>query len=114
VNNNLFELLKEHWDLFTLEARQEKEEGARCLTALFFGLFFLGVSFAFLQIVIMVELMHMGLTLWQSSALMMVVYAVAGFAVIKKRRRQVELGEPFQGTQQEIERSAEWMYKRFL
>lgn len=108
-------LLSRHIDLARLELQLEVQEAfRRCRLFLMAVLLFL-VGFCFLQIAILMGLVHIGVPAWAASILLGLLYIVgAVFLVVRLSRRNPSLGRAFEGTQQELERSLEWISKRFF
>jgi uncharacterized membrane protein YqjE len=114
LTGEVLSLLEDHMELASLEWQYEKARSKRCLAALAGAALLIVTGFAFLQVAIVQGLVSLGLSLPIACVVLASVYGIAaGILISTMGRRDPRVGEPFQGTQQEIKRNLRWIRQIF-
>jgi uncharacterized membrane protein YqjE len=110
--NQSLDLLKDHLELASLEWGVEKKEGRRRLLILGAGTILITSSYVYFQIALIGWFLKMGFS-WASLGLMLgFLFLAVGLSVIRFfGKRQEGLGQPFQGSRNELKRSIRWIEK---
>ncbi len=107
-------LLEDQMDLASLEWQYEKELNVRRLGALIAAAVLGFAAFIILQFALVMGIAALGVPVgWACVILAGVYILIAGLLLFKFARRDPRMGEPFQGTRQEIRKNLRWIEQLF-
>ncbi|MFA5975910.1 MAG: phage holin family protein [Elusimicrobiota bacterium] len=110
----LLNVLMDHAELVSLEARFEARQALRRLIAIVVACVLAVAAFVYLQIALIAGLLRLGLTLGTAGLVMGGVYGLAALVIgLWVGRRHPKVGSPFEATRREIRETIEWIRKIF-
>jgi len=112
--SQLFAVLEDHLELAALEWDYEKKQSSRRFSAILAAGALVISAFVLLNIALVRALAAFGGSLGWVCVGLGVLYVLAGVLFYRYGGlRDPRVGEPFQGTRQELNRSLEWIQKHF-